>query len=188
MDWTPEDVLFNQGKDNPGGMAEIHYYCLKSDIKVFPQIATTANANRGRLVGEFEMHPNKYFRKLYCTLEKGSVTYTQVGGRDSKSFENKAKLFIPDMNPNVNHFLENLKNSRIVLVCRLLDGQLVVLGNHLVGAESDTVEGGSGEAVADSRGATYTIRSIPWIAPFYEPATIVDGLKVPPLEPAASNP
>lgn len=177
-----DDVIWAQGQDNDAGLAEEHYYCLKDDILTFPAVAATPTtfASRSTLVGDFTMKQDRFFKRIYCTLEKGKVVSTQVGPRDGKSYENKATLFFPGNTPTMAGFLEALKNSRVVLVLRQMDGTMVVLGSDKVGAEIDAAEIDSGQAIADGRGATYTIRSIPRIAPFYDPPA-VNGKKQPPL-------
>ncbi len=177
-----EDLLWADGQDNDAGLSEEHYYALKRDIETFPTIVANpaTMSARGKLIGNFVMKPNKFFRKIYCTLEQGEIVSTQVGSRDGRSYENKATLYVPGYRSVNVGFLEALKNSKIVLIIRQLDGTMVVFGSKYIGGEIDSSELKTGKAITDGKGTTFTVRSIGRIAPIYwEPG---DADKMPPLE------
>ena len=179
-----EDLLFADGQDNDAGLAEEHYYALRSDIETFPTLAANplTNSERAKLIGNYVMKSGKYFRKLYCTLETGSVVSTQVGERDGKSYENIATLFFPSDSTTLRGFLEAMKNSKIILLVRQLDGSMLALGSEYISAELSANELTTGSQITDRKGATYSIRSIGRIAPFYYEAGETPE-KLPPLEP-----
>ena len=182
-------MLWADGQDNDAGLAEEHYYALKRDIATFPTVAanpTTISA-RGKLTGNFTMKAGKFFKKIYCTLEQGEIVSTQVGPRDGRSYENKATLYVPGYRSVNVGFLEAMKNSKIVLIIRQLDGTMVVFGSAYIGGEIESSELKTGKAITDGKGTTFTVRSIGRIAPIYWENG--DGAeKLPPLEPEQSNP
>ena len=177
-----QDLIWPNGQDNDGGVGSEHYYALIDDVRTWPVIAPTPTNFTGKvtLTGSFVMKPGKKFQKIYCTLEKGMIASTQVGERDGKSYETIATLHFPGNTPEMIGFLEHLKNSNIVLVVRELMGTQRVLGSQYLPANIETSAVTTGTAVADLKGATFTVRSIGRIAPIFTGSV--------PLEPAPPDP
>lgn len=164
-----DDLIWPNGRDNDGGIASEHYYALIDDVATWPTVpANPLNfADKATLLGNFVMKPGKTFKRIYCTLEKGELSSTQVGERDGKSYETMGTLHFPGNSAELLGFLEHLKNSNILLVVRELMGTFRVLGGQYLPANIESSEVKTGMAVADLKGATFTIRSIGRIAPIY---------------------
>lgn len=181
-----KNILYPQGRLNPGGIAGFIYFAFEEDIDKYPAALTpdTETAATFDALGSvpaadpFVMKAGKYFHKLYCTLETGEVKFSMVGVRDSKSFENTVEISFPGNEAEMLGFIAASANRRLAVVVPEQNGKMRVIGHPKFPAQLDTAEGTSGKAVADGRSTVLTIKaSAGTPAPIY--------LAPVPLEPAA---
>ena len=162
-----KNIIYPQGKLNPGGIAGYIYYAFEEDIASYPEAilvdtetATTFDALVTiPLADPFVMKAGKYFHKLYCTLETGEVKFSMVGVRDSKSFENSVEISFPGNEAEMLGFLAAGANRRLAVAVPEQNGKVRVIAHPNFPAQIDTAEGTSGKAVADGRATVITIKA-----------------------------
>ncbi len=162
-----KNILYPQGRLNPGGIAGYIYYAFEEDILSYPAALTpdTETAVSFDAVGSvpiadpFVMKTGKCFYQLYCTLETGEVKFSMVGVRDSMSFENTVEISFPGNEAEMIGFLALAANRRIAVVVPEQNGKLRVIGHPKFPAQIATAEGTSGKAVADGRATVITIKA-----------------------------
>lgn len=163
------DLDFPDGGDNDAGIASYIYLAKVKDVLNWPTLPPTPTtlAQKVTLTGNFEMKEGKRFYKLYCTRDKGDLNSDMVGEMDSKSAENKLKIFIPRTTPENIGFLEECKNTNVVAISVERDGSMRVIGSELLPAKLFTGKAGSGSKAGDAKGIDVEISSVGRIAPFY---------------------
>ncbi|MNE43121.1 hypothetical protein D3C80_1372810 [compost metagenome] len=184
MSLTAKDILWPQGRLNPGGIGQHILYAFEEDILTWPtglnpdtETATSYN-DLVTIATPFIMKTGKQFFKLHCTLEEGEVKFTQVGPRDSKSFENSVEISFPGNEAEFLGFIAAAANRKIVALVPEMNGKTRIIGHQLFPAQIESVEGTSGKKVADGRSTKVVIKSAAGTpAPIYTAAI--------PLTPAA---
>lgn len=186
MALNAKNIMYPQGRLNPGGIAGFILYAFDEDIDSYPaaltadtETALTFDALGSIPVADpFVMKAGKYFHKIYCTLEMGEVKFGMVGVRDSKSFENTVEISFPGNEAEMLGFIAAAANRRMAVIVPEQNGKSRVIGHPNFPAQLDTAEGTSGKAVADGRATVITIKAAAGTpAPIY--------LAPVPLEPVA---
>lgn len=162
-----KNILYPQGKLNPGGTAGHIFWAYDEDIESYPEAldVDTETALSFDVLATvpvddpFVMKTGKFFHKLYCTLETGEVKFSMVGPRDSKSFENIGELSFPGNEAEFYGFLAATANRKIAAVFLEQNGKHRVIAHPRFPAQVDTAEGTSGKLVADGRATVVTIKA-----------------------------
>ncbi|MBR3578563.1 MAG: hypothetical protein IKN98_07260 [Bacteroidales bacterium] len=93
--------------------------------------------------------------KIYCSRDMGELKYTTQGTFGGKSMKANLEIFHPGFKPKLLGFIASVMNSETILLARLNNGDVHMLGDADRGAEiGDSVEATSGKAVTDNNGAT----------------------------------
>lgn len=167
MALNAKNILYPQGKLNPGGIAGYIYYAFEEDILTFPA-ALTPDTETAITFGElvtipiadpFVMKPGKYFHKLYCTIETGEVKSSMVGPVDSRSFVNSVTISHPGNEAEFLGFLAAGANRRLATIVPEQNGKIRVIAHPTFPAMFDTAEGSSGKKTEDGRVTELTIKA-----------------------------
>lgn len=165
-----EDILKPQGggANNDAGLRVIAYYALYHDIETFPKVPDTpANyAEKVTITDPFVMKSGKAFKQIQSTLETSGLDTSGVGERDGKSAENLLTLQHPGTPAAMVAWIEEHKNSDLILVIQHIDGAMRVIGSEGLPANIEEFNIPSGMKVADPRHVRATIKSVGRIAPF----------------------
>lgn len=163
------DLDFPDGGDNDAGIGSYIYLAKAKDVLTWPTLPPTPTtlAQKVTLTGNFEMKEGKKFVKLYCTRDKGDLNSDMVGEMDSKSAENKVKLFIPRTTPENVGFLEECKNTNVVAIVVERDDSMRVVGSELLPAKLVVGKTTTGLKAGDPKGVDIELNSVGRIAPFY---------------------
>ena len=85
----------------------------------------------------------------------GELKYTTQGTFGGKSMKANLEIFHPGFKPKLLGFIASVMNSETIILARLNNGDVHMLGDNDRGAEiGDSVEATSGKAVSDNNGAT----------------------------------
>src|SRR5690606_3488980 len=131
-----KDILFPQGRFNPGGVKGEVYYAFEEDIDSWPaaltEIDTETAVEFEDLVtvpadDPFIFKEGKGFKKLYVTLETGDIRYSLIGPRDSKSFSNSIEISYPSNDGAILGFIASSANRRLVFIVVEQNGRAKVL-------------------------------------------------------------
>lgn len=158
-----ENIMFDQGQCNEGGLGGFLYYAPVDDFATIPAPATSEDATSleeaGSITDPYVFKTGKCFKKLYCTLETGEVRFGMVGPRDSKSFEQIAEVSYPGNDKKFIGFLHTNANGRFIIIAKERNGRLRVVGTEDFPAHFDDAQGSSGKASADGRKTTMMFKS-----------------------------
>jgi len=178
------DILYAQGKSNPGGIQNIVYYAFEEDISKWPAAITNIDTEHASTLEEivtipavdaFEFYPGKSFKKLYCTLETGELKYSLIGARDSKSFSNSMEISYPSNDDKILGFIAASANRQLVFLVPEQNGRVKVLGTPAFPAQLETVEGTTGKLVEDGNLVVQTFLSkSPIPAPVYKAPILLE--------------
>lgn len=178
------DILYAQGRSNPGGIKNAIFYAFAEDVKKWPAAITNINTELATTFEEivtipaadaFEFYPGKSFKKLYCTLETGELKFSLIGARDSKSFSNSMEVSYPSNDEKILGFIAASANRELVFLVPEQNGRIKVLGTPGFPAQLETVEGTTGKLVEDGNVAIQTFLSkSPIPAPIYKAPVLLE--------------
>jgi hypothetical protein len=149
------------------------YYALKEDVKVMPTLPNTRTSfdtfvdltEGGVMVGtkpSIEMKPGKRMFQFYCGRELGELKYSIVGGVGSKCLQANLEVMHPGCKDKIIGFVKATANDELIILCKLNNGDIHVLGDLELGAElGDSAEITSGKAMGDTSGATLNFTYAP---------------------------
>lgn len=173
-----KDIVYPQGRFNPGGLQGEVYYAFEEDIQSWPaalvNIDTETAVEFADLVtvpaaDPFVLKATKSFKKLYVTLETGELKFSLIGPRDSKAFSNSMEISYPSNDAEILGFIASSANRRLVFLVKETNGRIKVLGTPGFPAQLETVEGTTGKLVEDGNVAVQTYLSKSAIpAPIYK--------------------
>lgn len=160
-----KDILFGQGKFNPGGTADYISYAFVEDILTWPAafdaMETTDTATTFAelvtipLADPFVFKTGKCFFKLYCTQEEGEVKTSMIGVTDSMGWQNEGEGSFPDNDEDFLGFLAAGANRKMVAIYHEANGRDRVIGFPKYPARFSKVDSTSGKKVDDGRRTTY---------------------------------
>lgn len=167
MGLNAKNILWAQGRLNPGGVGEKFYYAFEEDILSYPKaltVDTEAAQNFADLVtvpagDPFIMKPGKYFFEHYTTLEEGELKSTMAGVRDSMSFENEFDFSFPGNEAEQLGFLASSANRSVVGIVPEQNGKLRIIGGPFFPGTITAGTYTSGKKVADGRANKMTIKA-----------------------------
>lgn len=127
----------------------------------------TVDTDGVTITGDITLKATKKFFTLYQTRGTGKLDCTMVGERDGKSFENMLECKFPGETKELVSFMQQVKNTPVVIICRDAQGAYRLLGISIVGGvltkdleayfEADT--GTTGAAASDAKGHTIQIKA-----------------------------
>ena len=96
VDFTDIDKNLPDGQ-NMGGIPQLVYFALQSDVLSWPTPPTTDTENitmekMGALVGDIKMKVGKKMNSFYITDDEGKLDFEGVGEKDGKSFIMKLRI------------------------------------------------------------------------------------------------
>ena len=158
-----ESLEWADGKVNPSGIKTEIYFCPKTDIATFPEIAAdpATSSENVSLNGDFEMVAGKTFYRLYSTQGKGKVTFEATGEKDCKMFLNKGTFKFPDIDDAGKSLAKSSVNSNVIFVVPLpheSEKRFVVLGDSYWDC-TVSVSGDSGDEPGSDKGITIEIEA-----------------------------
>ena len=113
---------------NMGGVAQMAYFARVEDILTFASAANAA-LNPYVLTMPHIMKPGKKFNRVYSTQDTGEVDFGSNGETDGKSFKPTYKFFYPGITDDTLHFINDVKNDKLLFIVELPDGKMLQLGS-----------------------------------------------------------
>lgn len=180
-----KDILYPQGRFNPGGIQGEVYYAFEEDIESWPAALQNIDTETAVEFADLTTIPTtdpfvfkegKSFKKLYVTLETGELKYSLIGPRDSKAFSNSMEISYPSNDAEVIGFIASSANRRMVFIVKEQNGRAKVLGTPQFPAQLETVEGTTGKLIEDGNVAVQTYLSkSPIPAPVYKAPILLEA-------------
>lgn len=117
--------------ENMGGIAQIVYYCLHSDVAFWPTkpVTPATLAENGALTGDLELKAGKQMFKLYITDDTGEFKIDPVGSPDGISYVHKLSLFHPGLGETILGFMNKVKNENMVFIVPDNNGAKFIMGD-----------------------------------------------------------
>ncbi|MDL2297247.1 hypothetical protein LJC37_04750 [Bacteroidales bacterium OttesenSCG-928-E04] len=108
------------------------------------------------LSGDIVMVDDKRFYHIYCNRDMGELKYTTQGTFGGKSFRATLEIYHAGFKAKLLGFTAAVMNSELLVLCKLNNGEIHLLGDKDRGAEfGDNVELSSGKAITDNNGGTF---------------------------------
>ena len=142
--------------NNMSGVKNV-YIALKEDVASLPKLPASRNSYEDFAVleGDITMVNGKRFYHIYCSRDMGELKYTTQGTFGGKSLKANLEIYHPGFKPKLLGFIASVMNSEAIILARLNNGDVHMLGDADRGAEiGENVEATSGKAVTDNNGAT----------------------------------
>ncbi|MGA6117154.1 hypothetical protein [Sphingobacterium anhuiense] len=178
-----KDIVFGQGRYNPGGITGEVYYAFIEDIEKWPDALSKIDTETAvefedlvtvKAADAFVFKAGKSFKKLYVTLETGELKYSLIGPRDGKSFSNSMEVSYPSNDKSIVGFVASSANRRMVFIVIEQNGVAKVLGTKQFPAQLETAEGSTGKLIEDANALVQTYLSkSPIPAAVYEPPILL---------------
>ncbi len=131
--------------------------CVKDNVSHFPKLPSNRNSYEDFAVmeGDIVMINGQRFYHIYCSRDMGELKYTTQDTFGGKSMKANLEIYHPGFKPKLLGFIASVMNSEAIILARLNNGDIHMLGDEDRGAEiGDNVEASSGKAVTDNNGAT----------------------------------
>lgn len=177
-----KDILFPQGRFNPGGVQGKIYFTYEEYITTWPAAMLNVNTETATTFSElinvpatdpFVFAAGKSFYELYCTLETGEVKYSKIGVRDGAAFQQSCEVSFPGNDAEIQGFLASAANRRLVLIVPEQNGRHKIIGMPGYPAVLETTEATSAKAVEEGNVAVIT---------FISKAPVPPMIYLPPVE------
>lgn len=142
--------------NNMSGVKNV-YISLKDNVASFPTLPSnrTSYEDFAELEGNIAMVNGKRFYHIYCSRDMGELKYTTQGTFGGKSMKANLEIYHPGFKARLLGFIASVMNSEVIILARLNNGDIHMLGDADRGAEiGENVEATSGKAVTDNNGAT----------------------------------
>ena len=142
--------------NNMSGVKNV-YIALKEDVASLPKLpaSRTSYEDFAVLEGNITTVNGKRFYHIYCSRDMGELKYTTQGTFGGKSLKANLEIYHPGFKPKLLGFIASVMNSEAIILARLNNGDVHMLGDADRGAEiGENVEATSGKAVTDNNGAT----------------------------------
>lgn len=142
--------------NNMSGVKNV-YIAFKDNISTFPKLPNTRAKfeDFAVLEGTITMKNNKRFYHIYCSRDLGELKYTLQGPTGARSMKATLEIYHPGFKPKLLGLVSSTMNSELVILARLNNGDIHLLGDKNRGVEyGDNAELSSGKAVTDNNGGT----------------------------------
>lgn len=122
-------------EDNMGGTTQLAYYAPIEDFLSIKTVTAspTTPADLVTIATAHTFKTGKCFKKLYCTMNRGTMDSESVGDIDGKSFKQKGKLFLPGSKAAAHGFAAMVKNDNFIILLETADS--AVTGYPQIGTE-----------------------------------------------------
>lgn len=115
----------NGDENNMGGTTQRAFL---APIRFFTTIAKpvaspTTLAERVEIDGPHTLAATKFFKKVYCTMDKGKVDLKPQGDTDGASFKQEGELFYPGNESEAHGFADLVKNDNFIIIIETPDTQ-----------------------------------------------------------------
>ncbi len=149
-----------QKKCSMSGISTVLYVIPIEYIKRFPKIIRTENPESlVKLIGAYELKPNRYWTVLYSEKEMGELISESQGGKSGQFFNQTATAFYPDINETASGMAAILVNSDVIVLLKDLGGGKI----RSIGSKdlpvTVTAKEASGKGFGDERGITFTFKT-----------------------------
>lgn len=148
---VPGGVPYTPGQENMSGVYK-GFIIAHNDVLTFP----TRAKNGVRLIGDFVLKPGKKFSEFYFTDGKGGIGMARQGDRDGGSIKNSASFASPGYSDTLNQLINSTINGAFVMIFVDSQNNKLVLGTEIFKTYLTASDGGTGTAVEDYRGFTFT--------------------------------
>ena len=152
--------------NNSSGVKTL-YFALRKDVAILPTLPNTRNSfedfallseggvTAGSKAHSIEMKPNKYFFQFYTGKDLAELKYSTQGVPGGKSMSATLEVTHPGLKKHILGFVASTMNSEFILLVKLNNGDIHMLGDKERGAEfGDSVEATSGKTISDQNGVT----------------------------------
>jgi hypothetical protein len=142
--------------NNMSGVKNV-YIAFKSDIATFPKLPNVRAKYEDFAVleGAITMKGEKRFYHIYCSRDLGELKYTLQGPTGARSMKATLEIYHPGFKAKLLGLVSSTMNSELVILARLNNGDVHLLGDKNRGVEyGDNAELSSGKAVTDNNGGT----------------------------------
>jgi hypothetical protein len=152
-----EDLNMAAGcANNMSGVKNV-YIAFKADVATFPILPNVREHydDFAVLEGNITMKPSKRFYHIYCSRDLGELKYTLQGPTGARSLKGTLEIYHPGFKSKLLGLVASTMNSELVILARLNNGDVHMLGDKNRGVEyGDSAELSSGKAVTDNNGGT----------------------------------
>ena len=170
MAMTTQDILWEDGRPNMGGLQTRCWYGFARDVQTWPVVQAWDEAsNFTQLVtlgNQMYMKNGKQCHELYLTMDTGELKASNVGEIDGKSFEPGFELFHPGTRAEMLGFAQWINNSNLFFFVLDTESIVYMVGNQMFPAKVETSEITSGKLTKDRRGWKLMVKSR-GISPMY---------------------
>ena len=143
----PEEVIcaleledLNKGANCGNNMSGVKnvYISLKDNVAQFPKLPTnrTSYEHFAVLEGNIVMVNGQRFYHIYCSRDMGELKYTTQGTFGGKSMKANLEIYHPGFKPKLPGFIASVMNSEAIILARLNNGDIHMLGDEDRGAET----------------------------------------------------
>jgi hypothetical protein len=142
--------------NNMSGVKNV-YIAFKQDVATFPQLPLTRTQYEDFAVleGDIAMKDDKRFYHIYCSRDLGELKYVLQGPTGARSMKATLEIYHPGFKSKLLGLVSSTMNSELVILARLNNGDVHLLGDKNRGVEyGDNAELSSGKAVTDNNGGT----------------------------------
>jgi hypothetical protein len=152
-----QDLNMSAGcANNMSGVKNV-YLAFKDDVASFPKLPNVRAAyeDYAILEGLLTMKGTKRFYHIYCSRDLGELKYTLQGPTGARSLKATLEIYHPGFKSKLLGLVSSTMNSELVILARLNNGDVHLLGDKNRGVEyGDNAELSSGKAVTDNNGGT----------------------------------
>ena len=142
--------------NNMSGVKNV-YITFKEDVTTFPKLPSVRESYEDFAVleGDIEMVDGKRFYHIYCSRDLGELKYTLQGPTGARSLKATLEIYHPGFKAKLLGFVASTMNSELLILARLNNGDVHLLGDKNRGVEyGDNAELSSGKTVTDNNGGT----------------------------------
>jgi hypothetical protein len=120
------------GTKNMGGTKAYIFFAALGDfatIGTLPPTPTTFD-QLAVISDDHTFITGKCFRRLPCTIDKGTAKYAMGGERDGRSWKPEGEIIIPGDNPIAMGLLNQVANDQVILLIGMPSGRVIQIGTE----------------------------------------------------------
>ncbi len=156
-----ESIDWCTGETKLPGIKPKVYFIPKSDIVTWPKLPnvseeTTSMAELATLEGEFVLAADAKWKFLHCIVDKSPSSVENQGEMPSKSFLNKATIFLASTEEDASGFCRMANNDDLAFLIQQKNGKFRLLGNDM-GQTNVAPAQNLGDSVTSESGTTLEI-------------------------------